>query len=186
MAKRFQHILPLFSTILLLVVTAGESGSYSKTIPFQGYQPEKLTHLHFYFHDVISGDKPTAIRVIMPPVTNSTAVSSFGVVVIADNLLTEGPDPRSKEIGRAQGMYASTDMNILSFTMVFNLVFTEGEFNGSTVSMYGRNPIFSKVREFPIIGGTGAFRFARGYAQPLTYSLSGLDAVVEYNVFISH
>ncbi|KAJ4916441.1 Dirigent protein 2 [Raphanus sativus] len=185
MAKRFQLILPLFSTILLLAVTA-ESNSYSKTTPFQGYKPEKLTHLHFYFHDVISGDKPTAIRVTVPPVVNSSAVSSFGVVVIADIPLTEGPDRSSKEIGRAQGMYASTDMNTLSFTMVFNLVFTEGEFNGSTVSMYGRNPIFSKVREFPIIGGTGAFRLARGYAQADTYSISGLDAVVEYNVFVSH
>lgn len=96
------------------------------------------------------------------PVTNTSAVSTFGVIVIADNLLTEGPDPSSKEIGRAQGMYASTDMNTVSLTMVFNLVFTEGEFNGSTLSMYGRNPIFSEVREFPIIGGTGAFRLCTG------------------------
>ncbi|CAF2046042.1 unnamed protein product [Brassica rapa] len=186
MAKRFLLILPLLSTILLLAVTAAESNSYSKTTPFQEYKPEKLTHLHFYFHDVTSGDKPTAIRVTNPPVSNTTAVSTFGVVVIADNLLTEGPDPSSKEIGRAQGLYASTDMNTVSLTMVFNLVFTEGEFNGSTVSMYGRNPIFSKLREFPIIGGTGEFRLARGYAQAQTYSLSGFDAVVEYNVFISH
>ncbi|KAJ0257648.1 Dirigent protein 11 [Hirschfeldia incana] len=184
MAKRFQ-LIPLLSSILLLAITA-ESGSYSKTTPFKGYQPEKLTHLRVYFHDVLSGDKPTAIRVIMPPVTNTSAVSSFGVVVIANNLLTEGPDPSSREIGRAQGIYASTDMNTLSFTMLFNLVFTEGEFNGSTVSMYGRNPIFSDGREFPIIGGTGAFRLARGYAQAETYSISGFDAVVEYNVFISH
>ncbi|CAN6887262.1 unnamed protein product, partial [Brassica oleracea] len=94
--------------------------------PFKGYQPKKLTHLHFYFHDFISVDKLIAIRVTMPRVTNSPAVSSFGMVVIADNLLTMAPDPTSKEIRRAQGMYASTDMNTLSFTMVFNLVFTEG------------------------------------------------------------
>ncbi|CAA7059424.1 unnamed protein product [Microthlaspi erraticum] len=183
MAKRF---LPLFSTILLLAVTVTESEAYSTTTPFQGRKPEKLTHLHFYFHDVISGDKPTSIRVTTPPVTNSSSVSSFGVIVIADNLLTEGPDPTSREVGRAQGMYASTDLNIITFTMVYNLVFTDGEFNGSTVAMYGRNPILSKVRELPIIGGTGAFRFASGYAQPETYKLSGFDAVVEYNVFIRH
>ncbi|KFK44377.1 hypothetical protein AALP_AA1G249600 [Arabis alpina] len=183
MAKRFLLLLlPLFSAILLIAVTVAESETYSKRKPFGVHEPESFTHLHFYFHDVLSGDKPTAIRVTNPPVTNT----SFGVVVIADNLLTEGPDPSSKEIGRAQGLYASTDMKTLSFTMVFNLAFTEGEFNGSTVSMYGRNPILSKVRELPIIGGTGEFRFARGYAQAETYKLDGFNAVVEYNIFIRH
>lgn len=81
-------------------------------------------------------------------------------------------------------MYASTDMNTLSFTMVFNLVFTEGELNGITVSMYGRNPILIKVREFPILGGSGAFEFARDHAQAETYKLNGFDVMVEYNVFI--
>uniref|UniRef100_A0A1J3I8U5 Dirigent protein n=1 Tax=Noccaea caerulescens TaxID=107243 RepID=A0A1J3I8U5_NOCCA len=189
MAKRFLlPLLPFFSAILLLAVTVTVSEAYSTTTPFQGHKPEKLTHLHFYFHDVITGDKrhkPTAIRVAAPPGTNSSEVS-FGVVMIADDPLTEGPDPTSKEVGRAQGMYTATGMNMISFTMVFNLVFTEGEFNGSTVAMYGRNAIMSKVREMPIIGGTGAFRFARGYAQAKTNKLVGLDAVVEYNVFIWH
>lgn len=185
MAKRFL-LLPLFLAILLLADTVTKSEAYSKTTPFQGYKPDKLTHLHFYFHDVITGDKPTAIRVAEAPGSNSSDIK-FGVIMIADDPLTEGPDPSSKEVGRAQGMYASTAMNTISFTMVFNLVFTEGEFNGSTLAMYGRNPILqSKVREMPIIGGTGAFRFARGYAQAKTYKLVGLDAVVEYNVFICH
>ncbi|CAF1927786.1 hypothetical protein Bca4012_071400 [Brassica carinata] len=185
MAKCFLPLIPLFLIVLLLAVAVSESKAYSTTTPFEGHKPEKLTHLHFYFHDVITGDKPTAIRVAAPPGANSSAVS-FGVVMIADDPLTEGPDPSSKEVGRAQGMYVSTDMNMLSFTMVFNLVFTEGEFNGSTIAMYGRNPIMSKVREMPIIGGTGVFRFARGYAQARTYKLVGLNAVVEYNVFIWH
>ncbi|KAF2545840.1 hypothetical protein F2Q70_00020386 [Brassica cretica] len=185
MAKCFLPLIPLFLIVLLLAVAVSESKAYSTTTPFEGHKPEKLTHLHFYFRDVITGDKPTAIRVAVPPGTNSSAVS-FGVVMIADDPLTEGPDPSSKEVGRAKGMYVSMDMNLLSFTMVFNLVFTEGEFNGSTIAMYGRNPIMSKVREMPIIGGTWVFRFARGYAQAKTYKLVGLNAVVEYNVFIWH
>ncbi|AED94817.1 putative dirigent protein [Arabidopsis thaliana] len=185
MAKRFLLLLPLLSTILLLSVSVTESEAYSTTKPCQGYKPDKFTHLHFYFHDVISGDKPTAVKVAEARRTNSSNVN-FGVIMIADDPLTEGPDPSSKEVGRAQGMYALTAMKNISFTMVFNLAFTAGEFNGSTVAMYGRNEIFSKVREMPIIGGTGAFRFARGYAQAKTYKVVGLDAVVEYNVFIWH
>ncbi|KAF3584241.1 hypothetical protein F2Q69_00031221, partial [Brassica cretica] len=57
---------------------------------------------------------------------------------------------RSELEGRREssGMYALTDMNNLSFTLVFNLVFTEGEFNSSSISIYGRNPILTKVRSF--------------------------------------
>ncbi|XP_010442171.1 PREDICTED: dirigent protein 2-like [Camelina sativa] len=186
MAKRFLLLLSPFLTTLLLAVTVTESEAYATTTtPYQGYKPEKFTHLHFYFHDVISGDKPTAIRVAEAPGTNSSAIK-FGVIMIADDPLTDGPDPSSKEVGRAQGMYASTDLKDLIFTMVFNLAFTEGQFNGSTLAMYGRNAIMTKLREMPIIGGTGAFRFARGYAQAQTYKLVGQDAVVEYNVFIWH
>ncbi|KFK36665.1 hypothetical protein AALP_AA4G154100 [Arabis alpina] len=154
-------------------------------MPFQEPKLEKLTHLHFYFHNVNTGDKPTAVRVAQSPATNSSA-TVFGLVVIADELLTEGLDPSSKVVGRAQGMFASTDMKTITFTMVFNIVFTEGEFKGSTFSLYGRNPITEKVTEMPIIGGTGAFRFARGYALATTVKLDGLNAVVEYNVFIWH
>lgn len=89
-------------------------------------------------------------------------------------------------MGRAQGLYASTDKKTFGLSMVFNLAFTEGELNGSTAAMYGRNPILLEERELPIIGGTGAFRFARGYARPKTYKVVNIDAVVEYNVFIWH
>lgn len=40
----------------------------------------------------------------------------------------------------------------------------------------------------PVIGGSGLFRFARGYAKLRTYwfSPSTRDAIVEYNVFVLH
>ncbi|KAG7592681.1 Dirigent protein [Arabidopsis thaliana x Arabidopsis arenosa] len=179
-------LLPMiFSSILLLTITVTQSEAYSKTTPFEGNKPDKLTHLHFYFHDIISGDNPTSIRVAEAPGTNSSA-TVFGAVLVVDAPLTEGPELSSKEVGRAQGLYASTDMKTFGFSMVFNLAFTEGEFNGSTAAMYGRNQILLEDRELPIIGGTGAFRFARGYARPKTYKIVDINAVVEYNVFIWH
>ncbi|KAH0884644.1 hypothetical protein HID58_060740 [Brassica napus] len=114
--------------------------------PYQAHKPKKLTHLHFYFHDIVSGDKPT------------TAI----VAVVIDDPLTVGPEITSEEVGRAQGMYASADQKNLGLFVAFNLVFTKGEFAGSTASLYGRNPVMSKVREMPIIAGTGAFRFYTG------------------------
>jgi hypothetical protein len=40
----------------------------------------------------------------------------------------------------------------------------------------------------PIVGGSGLFRFARGYTQAKTYTvnLKTNDAVVEYNVYVFH
>nr|KYP70639.1 hypothetical protein KK1_009862 [Cajanus cajan] len=54
--------------------------------------------------------------------------------------------------------------------------------------MLGRNTVFSAVREMPIVGGSGAFRFARGYAEAKTHTLDlkTRDAVVEYNVYVFH
>lgn len=105
-----------------------------------------------------------------------------------DNLLTVGPEPNSSRVGRAQGMYASADLNDMSFMMVQNYVFDEERYNGSTLSILGRNPIMSPVREFPVVGGSGVFRFARGYAEARTYSLNmtSQDAVVEYDVYVLH
>ncbi|EXB53638.1 hypothetical protein L484_001307 [Morus notabilis] len=105
-----------------------------------------------------------------------------------DDPLTVGPAPTSKQVERAQGMYSSASQSELGFMMVLNYVFTEGKYNGSTLSILGRNAALSAVREMPIVGGSGIFRFARGYAQARTHKLdlkTG-DAVVEYNVYVLH
>ncbi|CAI0402651.1 unnamed protein product [Linum tenue] len=71
---------------------------------------EKLSHLRFYFHDIVAGPNPTAVQIVRPPSTNLS----------------------------------------------------------STLSILGRNAVWSPVREMPVIGGSGVFRFARGYAQART------------------
>ena len=71
-------------------------------------------------------------------------------------------------VGRAQGIYALAAQSEAALLMVLNLVFTEGKYNGSTLSMLGRDAILFTVREMPIVGGSGFLRFARGYAQART------------------
>lgn len=85
-------------------------------------------------------------------------------------------------------MYASADLNDMSFMMVQNYVFDEERYSGSTLSILGRNPIMSPVRELPVVGGSGVFRFARGYTEARTYFLNATngDAIVEYNVYVLH
>ncbi|CAL4995144.1 unnamed protein product [Urochloa decumbens] len=126
------------------------------------------THIHFFFHDTVSGKSPTAVRVVDPPASSSSS-PFFGMVNVMDDPLTEGPEQESAAVGRAQGLYMGSDQAKLGFLQAMNLVFTSGEHNGSTLELLGRNCPLDDVRELPIVGGTGAFRFARGYAQLRTH-----------------
>ncbi|KAJ4705520.1 Dirigent protein [Melia azedarach] len=186
MARTF-HVLFIFLTLSSLA--ASESHRFSRILSPStlGLKKEKLSHLHFYFHDIVSGRNATAVRVAEAAVTK-TSPSSFGAVVMMDDPLTVLPDLSSKLVGRAQGIYASASLSELGFLMVLNFAFTQGKYNGSSLSVLGRNEPFSSVREMPIVGGCGLFRFARGYAQARTHKLDFKtgDAVVEYNVYVFH
>ena len=112
----------------------------------------------------------------------------FGTVVTMDDPLTLGPEPDSKLIGKVQGLYTSISKKETALIMAMTMAFIEAEFNGSTLSILGRNTIERPVREMPIIGGTGLFRFARGFARANTIMLDWTrgDAIVEYNVYVTH
>lgn len=94
----------------------------------------------------------------------------------------------SKLVGKAQGFYAGASQEEICLLMVMNFAFIEGKYNGSTITVLGRNPVFHSVREMPVIGGSGLFRFSRGYAQAKTHTFDPKtgDAVVEYNVYVLH
>ncbi|KAG5053981.1 hypothetical protein JHK85_006491 [Glycine max] len=102
---------------------------------------------------------------IIPSLPKYNTTTSFGLVRILDNPLTLGPELSSKQVGRAEGLYASASRTELSLLMVMNFALTAGKYNGSTITIMGRNrPLMTKVREMPVIGGSGIFRVARGYA----------------------
>ncbi|WOL11144.1 dirigent protein 22-like [Canna indica] len=148
---------------------------------------EKLTHMRFYWHDVISGASPTAVRVAAAATSNKSA-TGFGAVVMFDDPMTARPELTSTLVGRAQGFYAFASKEEFALLLSMNLAFVEGKYNGSTITVLGRNAVLSGVRELPVVGGSGLFRLARGYVQAKTYSLDAKtgDTVVEYNVFVVH
>lgn len=173
---------------LFLVLVASEAQpQHGPRAEAHGRRAEEApTHLHFFFHDTVSGRSPTAVRVAGPPDASSRTM--FGMVNVMDDPLTEGPEPGSAPVGRAQGMYMSSDQAQMGFLQAMNLVLTAGPYNGSVIAVLGRNCPLNDVREMPVVGGTGAFRFARGYAQAHTHTLdlkTG-DAIVEYNVYVMH
>ncbi|KAK7841342.1 dirigent protein 21 [Quercus suber] len=157
---------------------ADEAPVFSKNLPPSslGLNQQKLSHLHFYFHDIVSGPKPTAVRVAQAATTNKSP-TEFGAVAVIDDPLTLLPENTSKVVGQAQGIYTLASQSEAALLMVLNFAFTEGEYNGSTLSVLGRNTVFSNVREMPIVGGSGVFRFAQGEYNGSTLSVLGRNTV---------
>ncbi|XVE96158.1 hypothetical protein REPUB_Repub02eG0197400 [Reevesia pubescens] len=188
--QKHSYTIPFLLTILSFFSTFAtiESQSFSRNLSPSslGLKREKLSHLHFYYHDIVAAKNPTAIRVAQAPTTNAS--SPFGAVVMMDDPLTINPDINSKLVGKAQGIYAIASQSEASLLMVYNFAFMEGKYNGSNLSVFGRNSVFSSLRELPIVGGSGVFRFARGYAEARThtYDFKTGNAVVEYNVYVFH
>ncbi|CAI0406579.1 unnamed protein product [Linum tenue] len=198
MAK-FLQISSSLLTLLVLLTSAISLIAAAKPKSHDGFsrrlspatlrlKKEKLSHLRFYFHDIVSGPNPTAVQIVRAPPTANLSSTGFGMLAMIDDPLTAGPEPTSKLVGRAQGIYGSASLNDVGLLMALNFAFVEGKFNGSTLSVMGRNAVMSPVREMPVIGGSGVFRFARGYAQARTriFNLRTGDAVVEYNVYVFH
>ncbi|KAF4371133.1 hypothetical protein F8388_020860, partial [Cannabis sativa] len=172
-------------SIALIIKEDQNNKSFAKTLDpntLNLNKQQKLTQFHFYWHDIVSGKKPSSVMVI-PPQANYSS-TSFGMVAMIDDPLTEGPELSSKIVGKAQGFYGSASQEEVGLIMAMNFAFSEGKYNGSTITILGRNTVFSKVREMPVIGGSGMFRFARGYVQARTHQFtpSSGDAIVEYNV----
>ncbi|OMO92855.1 Plant disease resistance response protein [Corchorus olitorius] len=174
--------------VLSLAISPVFSQYYSKTEPYTP-QPEKITNLHFFFHDTLSGKDPSAVLVARANITDDDdSPTPFSSVIALDDPLTLGPDLNSGVIGNAQGLYVSSGKDIPSLVAFFDFGFTQGEFNGSSISVFSRNPILENERELAVVGGRGKFRMARGVAQLKTFFLNVTngDVIVEYNVTVIH
>ncbi|XP_017970570.1 PREDICTED: dirigent protein 4 [Theobroma cacao] len=182
----------ILAWILVLCTATAPSGCrgyYSDSVP---YVPpvERVTHLHFFLHDTMSGKNPSAVMVARPNMTTAfnNTPTPFGSVFVTDDPMTVGPHLTSEVIGNAQGLWASTGQDVPSLTVYMDFGFTQGKFNGSSISVFSRNPITQTKRELAVVGGRGKFRMATGFAELKTYfvNFTSGDAIVEYKVTVIH
>lgn len=147
----------------------------------------KLTKFHFFVHDNVTADNPTAVLVAPADAPNKSS-TIFGSTYAMDDPMTVSSDPNSKIIGRAQGTFTFVSQADPVLSMSVKLVFTEGKYKDSTLIIMGNNPISHKYREMLILGGTGVFRLARGIAtvNTVTVDIAKLNDILEYNVIIQH
>lgn len=144
---------------------------------------QKLSHFRLYWHDVLNSSTPSSIPIVKP-----VTKTGFGQVNMIDNALTLGPELGSRVVGKAQGFYALASQEEVGLLMAMNFFFTTGKYNGSSITILGRNSVLNEVREMPVIGGAGLFRLARGYVQARTHAFdpSTGDATVEYTIYVFH
>nr|VDC63629.1 unnamed protein product [Brassica rapa] len=158
----------LFLLVTIIPLAAQGSRLYSWANQLEESGKDKVTNLQFYFHDTLSGKNPTAVKVAQAADTDKSP-TLFGSVFMVDDALTETADPKSKLVGRAQGLYGSSCKEELGLLMAMSFCFEDGPYKDSTISMIGKNSAMKPVREMPIVGGTGMFRMARGYAIAQTH-----------------
>ncbi|XP_057796361.1 dirigent protein 21-like [Salvia miltiorrhiza] len=146
---------------------------------------KSTTKLHFYVHDVRAGPNATLFNVANSSIT-ATSPTAFGRVNVFDDSVTVAPDITSEEVARAQGTTTSMDLNVQAYSMNLNFFLTSGEFNGSTVTVIGRNQFADEERELSVATGSKAFRDARGYAITKTVSFEEATnySVLEYTIYV--
>ncbi|XP_073272446.1 dirigent protein 21-like [Primulina huaijiensis] len=184
---------PIVLTLLFLATIVGISygiptspDSLEKLFKTRYSVTENITRLQFYVRDVFSTPTPTNVVVAR---ANSTFGSPtlFGLVSVIDDPVTIGPEPGSKIIGQAQGIIALASLEDTSLHMTLTIVFTYGVYNSSTLSFVGHNAYLTKLRQISIVGGTGAFKLARGvtFINTVSSNSSG-DAVFRYDSVVLH
>ncbi|CAN6372038.1 unnamed protein product [Urochloa humidicola] len=148
------------------------------------------THLHFYMHDEYTGPNPTAALIVQgraPLLDDAMGASSrrFGDIAVMNNVLTEGPQRGSRRVGTAQGFTVRVAERGSVNALSLHLVMEAGEYAGSSLVVNSRVDTDLAVRESVVVGGTGRFRFARGYALSRSYDYDlAKGGVVEIDVYL--
>ncbi|KAJ1261944.1 hypothetical protein BS78_09G067800 [Paspalum vaginatum] len=185
----------LAAAVCLYSYGAGNNGRNASTI---------TTHLHFYMHDDYSSLRPSAMRVVAgrsllvpsPPSDDNATCGAgtlppppreFGDIVVLNNALTEGPRSESARVGTAQGFGVRVSEGGVVSHVTMHLLVEAGEHRGSSVTVSCRIDVNEKVRESVVVGGTGGFRFARGYMLSRNYDYDLVrGGVVELDVYLQH
>ncbi|KAJ4848162.1 hypothetical protein Tsubulata_034121, partial [Turnera subulata] len=91
----------------------------------------------------------------------------FGSITVVDNELTEGHELGSGVVGRAQGFYLASSVDGTSHTVALTVLLHGGDSHGEvedTISFFGVHRTATPDSEIAVVGGTGKYEDARGYA----------------------
>ncbi|CAK9157987.1 unnamed protein product [Ilex paraguariensis] len=147
----------------------------------------RKTNLTIYFQDRFAGPNATTVPITGIP-GHLWTYGSFGTVFCIDSPITEGLEGSSEQLARGHGVHVTSALDGSITYVSISIVFITKESNGSTIQIQGATNQYVKVRELAVVGGTGQFRYARGFA---TFETAYLDmesayAVIQCNITMFH
>lgn len=114
----------------------------------------------------------------------------FGSVTVVDNELTEGHELGSGVLGRAQGIYITSSSDGSSHTVVLTAAF-HGQELDDTISFFGVHRTATPISHIAIVGGTGKYENAKGYAtiealpHQDQHTTDGIETITHFTVYIT-
>ncbi|XP_039155848.1 dirigent protein 21-like [Eucalyptus grandis] len=154
----------LITLLFPLTIFAARSQTSARSLSIEAgpRRSEKLSHLHFYLHEVFASPNFTATQL--------------------------GPDAGSKLVGRAQGLTSLASRAQLALLMAVNLVFTEGKLQWEHFEYAREEQLGARGEGDGNYRRDGAFQLVRGYVRTKTRSIDRISGLLvsKYNVYILH
>lgn len=121
----------------------------------------------------------------------------FGSITVVDDELTEGHELGSAIIGRAQGFYLASSLDGTSQTLSLTVLLHEDHDHHDTlddaISFFGVHRTASHASHIAVVGGTGRFEHAKGYAvvetlhnQEDQHVTDGHDTILHFSVYLTY
>ncbi|XP_045806181.1 dirigent protein 16-like [Trifolium pratense] len=115
----------------------------------------------------------------------------FGTITVIDDVLTSQPELGSQIVGKAQGVYVASSADGSRQMMVFTALFEGGEY-GDSLNFYGLFKIGSTMSRLSVIGGTGKFKYAKGFGElrplipPGQVATDGAETLLRITVHLNY
>ncbi|XP_058751454.1 pterocarpan synthase 1-like [Vicia villosa] len=172
MAPTFSNPIKIIFFSMLLLITINLANS----------QPNRST-LVFYMQDVGKGPKATVSPVIGIK-DKVWSYNTFGTIFVVDDPIRLSASPTSTQIGSAQGVITVTSQDGANVNIVLSIVFNNAQYSGSTLEIQGTSRQRENLRELSVVGGTGRFRFAKGFIvfETISYDGSNNQSVIRLTI----
>ncbi|OIT36887.1 PREDICTED: dirigent protein 24-like [Nicotiana attenuata] len=142
---------------------------------------------------VDSGDNQPFVTAGQLPTGLSLQQLMFGSITVVDNEITEGHELGSAILGRTQGFYLTSSSDGTSHTLALTTLF-HGQHEHEvedTISFFGIHRTATPISHIAIIGGTGKYENAKGYATIETlphvdqHTTDGVETITHFTVYIT-
>uniref|UniRef100_A0A0D9VSL7 Dirigent protein n=1 Tax=Leersia perrieri TaxID=77586 RepID=A0A0D9VSL7_9ORYZ len=151
---------------------------------------------------VVAGDHPVTTTFFMHDILGRSRPSGatlqnllFGTTTVIDDELTEGHELGAAVVGRAQGFYVASSQDGTSKTLLLTAMFFHGAGEeehavGDTLSFFGVHRTAAPESHVAVIGGTGKYENAKGFAAIQTlhtgdqHTTDGVETLLQFSIHL--